>query len=138
MSRRSLDDQDIKREQLDIEDQAGRDEVKAQNLEHEYSIPTAVKFTWLGTYFFFSLTLTIYNKLVLGKVSLDNLVASSVLRGLDGDAELENLMSALLTMSCHLVPFPMAPDLPARLLRQCWYLHHDGYGLLQALSSGSP
>lgn len=69
MSRRSIDESDFKREQLDVEDTAGRDDTKAPNLEHEYSIPTTVKFTWLGTYFFFSLTLTLYNKLILGKVS---------------------------------------------------------------------
>lgn len=39
---------------------------KDQNLDHEYSIPSTIKLTWLGTYFFFSLLLTLYNKLVLG------------------------------------------------------------------------
>lgn len=37
--------------------------------ELEYETPNAVKFLWLGTYFFFSLMLTLYNKLVLGSVS---------------------------------------------------------------------
>lgn len=41
------------------------DAPKDQNLDHEYSIPSTVKFGWLGTYFFFSLLLTLYNKLVL-------------------------------------------------------------------------
>ena len=40
-----------------------------QNLDHEYSVANTVKFTWLGTYFFFSLLLTLFNKLVLGMVS---------------------------------------------------------------------
>lgn len=52
--------------EFDVESDAGRtEESKSQNLEHEYSIPSAVKFTWLGTYFFFSLALTLYNKMVL-------------------------------------------------------------------------
>ncbi|OAA73539.1 hypothetical protein ISF_00440 [Cordyceps fumosorosea ARSEF 2679] len=51
----------------DPEADAGRLEAISQsNLDHEYSIPSAVKFTWLGTYFLLSLLLTIYNKLVLG------------------------------------------------------------------------
>lgn len=53
----------------DMEANATRNDPKNQNLEHEYSIPAAIKFTWLGTYFMFSLMLTIYNKLVLGVVS---------------------------------------------------------------------
>ena len=40
------------------------------NLDHEYSVPSTLKFTWLGVYFLFSLMLTLYNKLVLGMVSL--------------------------------------------------------------------
>jgi hypothetical protein len=62
-------ERDIKGE-LDVESDAGRVEPpKNNNLEHEYSIPSTVKFAWLGTYFFFSLLLTLYNKLVLGMVS---------------------------------------------------------------------
>lgn len=54
----------------DVESDAGSPEPPpTQNLDHEYSIPSTVKFTWLGTYFFFSLLLTLYNKLVLGMVS---------------------------------------------------------------------
>ncbi|RSL67207.1 hypothetical protein CEP54_003400 [Fusarium duplospermum] len=53
--------------ELDLESHGARAEPpKNQNLEHEYSIPSTVKFAWLGTYFFFSLLLTLYNKLVLG------------------------------------------------------------------------
>ncbi|EFZ03454.1 uncharacterized protein G6M90_00g057320 [Metarhizium brunneum] len=53
--------------QEDVEASAGRSETsRDQNLDHEYSIPSTIKFTWLGTYFFFSLLLTLYNKLVLG------------------------------------------------------------------------
>lgn len=56
--------------EVDVEGAAGRAELpKNNNLEHEYSIPSTVKFAWLGTYFFFSLLLTLYNKLVLGMVS---------------------------------------------------------------------
>ncbi|KAM3516209.1 hypothetical protein MY11210_000231 [Beauveria gryllotalpidicola] len=52
---------------IDLEANVDRPEAASQsNLDHEYSIPSAVKFTWLGTYFLLSLLLTIYNKLVLG------------------------------------------------------------------------
>ncbi|KAJ5344806.1 Drug/metabolite transporter [Penicillium brevicompactum] len=34
--------------------------------EPEYQTPTSVKFMWLGSYFFFSMMLTLYNKLILG------------------------------------------------------------------------
>ncbi|KAK2606406.1 hypothetical protein QQS21_003225 [Conoideocrella luteorostrata] len=61
------DDVESKALNQDVEATAGRSEpVKDQNLDHEYSIPSTIKFTWLGTYFFFSLLLTLYNKLVLG------------------------------------------------------------------------
>lgn len=72
MSRRSQDvallspdEQDLKH---DLESGKIQSESKDQNIDHEYSIPSAVKFTWLGTYFLFSLILTLYNKLVLGVV----------------------------------------------------------------------
>jgi hypothetical protein len=39
----------------------------AQAQALEYKTPPAVKFAWLGTYFFFSMLLTLYNKFVLGK-----------------------------------------------------------------------
>lgn len=64
-------EQEIKPEPADLEAEAGRaDAPKGNNLDHEYSIPSTVKYAWLGTYFFFSLLLTLYNKLVLGMVSL--------------------------------------------------------------------
>lgn len=54
---------------VDMEANGGRSDAPAHtNLDHEYSIPSTVKFTWLGTYFLLSLMLTIYNKLVLGVV----------------------------------------------------------------------
>ncbi|KOS23353.1 putative sugar phosphate/phosphate translocator [Escovopsis weberi] len=59
-------DVDSKPESFDVE--SGQDHAqppKDQNLDHEYSIPSAVKFTWLGAYFLFSLGLTLYNKFVL-------------------------------------------------------------------------
>lgn len=63
-------DGELKPAPMDVEADAGRTEApKSQNLDHEYSIPSTVKFAWLGTYFFFSLLLTLYNKLVLGMVS---------------------------------------------------------------------
>ncbi|PHH67094.1 hypothetical protein CDD81_4489 [Ophiocordyceps australis] len=58
---------EFKSEDRDIESEAASVEpMRDENLDHEYSIPAAVKFTWLGTYFFFSLLLTLYNKFVLG------------------------------------------------------------------------
>ncbi|KAG6061232.1 hypothetical protein E4U17_002235 [Claviceps sp. LM77 group G4] len=61
------DDAETKAAHSDVEASAGRPEPSSdQNLDHEYSIPSTIKFTWLGTYFFFSLLLTLYNKLVLG------------------------------------------------------------------------
>ncbi|KAF7545351.1 hypothetical protein G7046_g9584 [Stylonectria norvegica] len=60
-------DRETKTENMDLENDAGRPEpAQDQNLDHEYSIPSTIKFAWLGTYFFFSLLLTLYNKLVLG------------------------------------------------------------------------
>ena len=65
---------------IDIEDRAaaglapveanGSAPPKHVGVGSEYSVPARVKFTWLGVYFFFSLTLTLYNKFVLGKVGL--------------------------------------------------------------------
>lgn len=67
----SQHDDEHKRPDVDVESEAGSQEPpRNQNLDHEYSIPSTVKFTWLGAYFFFSLLLTIYNKLVLRVVSL--------------------------------------------------------------------
>ncbi|KAL6891949.1 triose-phosphate transporter family domain-containing protein [Trichoderma evansii] len=69
MSRRSQDVALLTPEEQDFKDiEAGKSESENtnQNLDHEYSIPSTVKFTWLGAYFFLSLVLTLYNKLVLG------------------------------------------------------------------------
>jgi len=53
--------------EMDLEQDAARaDGPKDKNIDHEYSVASTVKFAWLGTYFFFSLLLTLYNKLVLG------------------------------------------------------------------------
>ena len=55
--------------EMDLEQDAARaDGPKDKNIDHEYSVASTVKFAWLGTYFFFSLLLTLYNKLVLGMV----------------------------------------------------------------------
>jgi drug/metabolite transporter (DMT)-like permease len=59
--------EETKAETYDVENNAGQTEQpKDKNLDHEYSVPSTMKFAWLGTYFFFSLLLTLYNKLVLG------------------------------------------------------------------------
>ncbi|KAJ5193870.1 Drug/metabolite transporter [Penicillium cf. griseofulvum] len=42
-----------------------KDEVTSST-EPEYQTPISVKFTWLGSYFLFSMLLTLYNKLLLG------------------------------------------------------------------------
>ncbi|OAQ73462.1 triose-phosphate transporter family domain-containing protein [Pochonia chlamydosporia 170] len=77
MSRRSNDEplhllsqgEEVDTKQINHDVEAGArhsEPSRDQNLDHEYSIPSTIKFTWLGTYFFFSLLLTLYNKLVLG------------------------------------------------------------------------
>lgn len=38
---------------------------------HEYSIPTRTKYLYLGLYFGLNLTLTLFNKAVLGQVSVE-------------------------------------------------------------------
>ncbi|CAG8384328.1 unnamed protein product [Penicillium salamii] len=43
-----------------------KDEQPTPTTEPEYQTPTSVKFMWLGSYFFFSMMLTLYNKLILG------------------------------------------------------------------------
>lgn len=47
-----------------------------RNIELEYETPNTIKFLWLGTYFFFSLMLTLYNKLVLGSFRFPWLLTS--------------------------------------------------------------
>ncbi|KAH7321365.1 triose-phosphate transporter family-domain-containing protein [Stachybotrys elegans] len=60
-------EREAKTEDHDIEANAtAAKNPRAQNLDHEYTVPTTVKFAWLGTYFFISLALTLYNKVVLG------------------------------------------------------------------------
>lgn len=60
-------DAESKPDNIDLEAEAAREEEsRGQNLDHEYSVSSTVKFAWLGTYFFFSLCLTLYNKTVLG------------------------------------------------------------------------
>ena len=64
-----------------------KDEQPTPTTEPEYQTPTSVKFMWLGSYFFFSMMLTLYNKLILGSVrkvlamriqpSADNRIISS-------------------------------------------------------------
>lgn len=39
-------------------------------IELEYQTPMTVKFMWLGSYFLFSMLLTLYNKLLLGSVRM--------------------------------------------------------------------
>lgn len=67
-----FEEQDVETKTLELDVEAAAEcaePVKDPNLEHEYSIPNAIKFSWLGTYFSLSLLLTLYNKLVLGMVS---------------------------------------------------------------------
>ena len=45
--------------------------------EPEYQTPTSVKFMWLGSYFFFSMMLTLYNKMILGSVRMVTLKPKS-------------------------------------------------------------
>lgn len=79
-------EREIKAE-ADIEADGGRiDAPKDQNLDHEYSVPSTVKFAWLGTYFFFSLMLTLYNKMVLGMVSPLSMALLSAFSGPCGSA----------------------------------------------------
>lgn len=66
----SQEERDEGKQPLDLEANGSAEAVKAQNLDHEYSIPSTIKFAWLGVYFIFSLALTLHNKLVLGSVSL--------------------------------------------------------------------
>ena len=64
---------------FDIEARAGvvesQTDPKTSEKPVEYSVSANVKFGWLTAYFFFSLILTLYNKLVLGVVRLDTLLA---------------------------------------------------------------
>ena len=53
----------------DPETQALRDKHKGVTA-HEYSIPTRTKYLYLSLYFGLNLTLTLFNKAVLGQVSL--------------------------------------------------------------------
>jgi hypothetical protein len=50
-----------------------KDEQSSRTTEPEYQTPTSVKFMWLGSYFFFSMLLTLYNKLILGSVRMNTL-----------------------------------------------------------------
>lgn len=56
-----------------------KDEQPTPTTEPEYQTPTSVKFMWLGSYFFFSMMLTLYNKLILGSVrpALEMMIESS-------------------------------------------------------------
>jgi hypothetical protein len=54
----------------DLEANQKDENTTATKLEPEYETPTTVKFIWLGAYFLFSMLLTMYNKLILGSVSM--------------------------------------------------------------------
>ncbi|KAH7374760.1 triose-phosphate transporter family-domain-containing protein [Plectosphaerella cucumerina] len=63
------DEKGVDASQYDVEARAGiTNNLKDKTVEKpvEYSISPNVKFAWLSAYFFFSLILTLYNKLVLG------------------------------------------------------------------------
>lgn len=106
----------------DMEANAGREEPPQdeKNLGHEYTIPTAVKFTWLGAYFVLSLLLTIYNKLVLGVVR-DNLRAPRT------RWHLQNLN---IVANICLVSLPMAPHVPPHVGFRPRHAIYDAHGLL--------
>jgi hypothetical protein len=69
-------------ELLSIEEAARHDQAEDEDVgnvmnedagrkgEPEYETPNTIKFLCLGTYFFFSLLLTLYNKMVLGSVRI--------------------------------------------------------------------
>ena len=53
----------------DIEAQARHERTQSTtNIAPEYQIPTSTKYLYLALYFGLNLTLTLYNKAVLGKV----------------------------------------------------------------------
>lgn len=106
----------------DMEANAGREEPPQdeKNLGHEYTIPTAVKFTWLGAYFVLSLLLTIYNKLVLG-------VVRDILNASRTRCNLENLKTVA---NIGLVSLPMAPHVPPHVGFRPRHAVHDAHGLL--------
>lgn len=66
------DEKNAEDRNYDIEARAGvvdsRTEPGSQEKPVEYTVSPNVKFGWLTAYFFFSLILTLYNKLVLGVV----------------------------------------------------------------------
>jgi hypothetical protein len=50
--------------------ESNREDEATSSTEPEYQTPTSVKFAWLGSYFLFSMLLTLYNKLLLGSVRM--------------------------------------------------------------------
>ena len=56
----------------DLESNRKNEDTKNTNttIELEYQTPMTVKFMWLGSYFLFSMLLTLYNKLLLGSVRM--------------------------------------------------------------------
>ncbi|CAI7643361.1 unnamed protein product [Penicillium glandicola] len=50
----------------DLESNRKNEDTKNTTIELEYQTPMTVKFMWLGSYFLFSMLLTLYNKLLLG------------------------------------------------------------------------
>ena len=95
-----------------------------RNIELEYETPNTIKFLWLGTYFFFSLMLTLYNKLVLGSVRIDF------------HGRVHALQSGT-NASISIVQVPMAVDQFTRDLRLSWDSCPAEAGLLQALALGT-
>lgn len=83
---------------------------KSQEKPVEYSTSPSVKFGWLSAYFFFSLILTLYNKLVLG-----------VVRRSVPDSRLRGKVAALLrpAINLEITPLTCYPPVPVPLAAHC-------------------
>lgn len=74
----SSDDSASAVDSYDLEANRKQEVTDASSLEPEYQTPTTLKFLWVGAYFGFSMALTIYNKYILGSVSLSQYPALSM------------------------------------------------------------
>ena len=104
----------------DMEHMSTEEAPKKSNVEHEYSISPGIRFTWLGTYFVFSLMLTMYNKLVLGVVS--SLPRTKMC--------FPRLQWIDVLKVVPLVPFFVASDLFAHFCIWPWHISHDATWIL--------
>ena len=102
----------------DLEANQKDENTTATTLEPEYQTPTTMKFVWLGAYFLFSMLLTMYNKLILGSVSM-------VLR---------TCLSRLTMVST--VQIPLAPNVSTYQLRLGRHLRIVEAWILQIVQIG--